>query len=541
MALSIIQNLGLRNPVRNQLRFGVNATEIHDATVTQSQLLILISDGDRPLENDTLNLDAEIMGGDIVFTFKDTPTGPYELPAYTSGTTQDYVTSLATRMRLITLINNNYILAEVVFGDYGILFTARVDNDARYDVVATPSGFAPSANSATNATVFVPPSNSGLLMQLWGLYDPLLFDDFVDLAAADEFDLLLEEVYPVDDDGNAYMPVEDVLRNLLSPTIPPPGSSTSLVAYDSYMPFYLKASEQYGDPVDVQVLLKSDVKWAYLAGRNQLSVVSVPDWTDVVYDTDLIVHFLSIWPNTEQIHAKTVLPEQEEYLAFIVPKSSFNIIVDLYYETGSPSIGYTLEALTDRAHDLILLPVGMNARSLASIDPTRRLRGYCIYLTTPPVGITPPPGNILSERRWYTVDHYPHERARQLLYWTSAGGVDTIVLHGDRQTSSVVESERSTRVVNEPATMADAKDTVDYVQTIGTECQAGSAYVTQAEQPALADLISSESIQELIDGTWWPVALIGKGTLPLGEEVQGLTSVPIEYRYALRETANSKA
>lgn len=532
MAINIVEELHSHIAVRNHARITARCSALYNTADERSALAVLIDDGDRPSDGDTITLTATVLGEDLELTFKDTPVyEDLDLPAYASGSTESYVDVLVAALRNIHSISSLYTITRVNAGAWGVLLRARAVNDGTYDIDAAVSGWTPVAISPIDVTPYVGVPNARAVFSLHALLDSSFFTTLEDALVDDLFELVNEESWPVNRiEGTASFSVHDQLRALLAATIPTPGGTAAITAWASFCPFYVRVGEEYGDPATIKPMTTTEVCWAYLAGRSEAERVDTSDWSDVLFANQM--KFLSPWPNGSALNAKEVVPEQEEYLAFVYDpaRASIRIKADLYYETGNEITGHLLEQLDGQDHELILTPVGVIARGLHLVDTSRRLRAYRIYLSTVA-------GSRLGEYRYYHVDYTNHRHTRQLMYWSTRGGCDTIVLHGTQEATAMPDMERSLRHVDVPATIPDANDAVAYLSGIKTERSAGTMYLTQAELPVLADLFASESVQILIGTRWIPIELIGKSEIATQNEAKRLEARKIEYRYALRPTA----
>ncbi len=533
MATTIETEPFLYSAVRNPIMVVANGSNMSSGVDEPAVLLIGFSGGDLPGDGDELTLESDVIG-EIVLVFASSPDGsPDEVTAFSSGTAVDYVTALAAELSARPELNTRYIITYLdLLGVPGLKFEARVANDATYNLAATAGGFTPATITPADVTPFTQPPSSMMRfsVSVWMMTSGLMpTEDDVP-----QFELEYEDEAPADREGNARFPFDDVLRNRLSPTIPPPGTDATMTAINSYCAYVVAAAERFGTPPRIHPSVRTSILFAYLTGRDEVARVNYPDWNDQLLLSGGRCRFLSTWPNTAISRPKIVLPGQEEYLTWLWQPTSVDVVlkVDLYYETGDNVTGHVLETFPDRTHELLITPVGFNARELASVDPTRRVRAYRIYLTDLS-------RLYYSELRYYEVDWRVHKQARQLLYHTSSGSIDTIVLHGRRTTKSVAVMERSERVTDMATTIHDARDTVAMLTSIGDEHEVGTTYLTRAELPVLADLIGSESVHELVGSEWIPVQLLDKDEVDGASDDPNLVARVISYRYAVRNRARS--
>lgn len=536
MATTVVDDLYEYNPLRNPVRYGVACSNLDAGAPVRPYLGIAFDIADMPANGDTLTLNSTVLGNDAVeFTFATSPAySDDELPAYASGTTQDYAILLAAALQAKYLISANYLVVAFDFGagNYGILLLAlNLSNDpdvALYspdqDLTWSSVGWVELSEVTVNANSFELPANAAIIFQLFADFDNPNIDDR----------LLLEEEYPPDYRGKAWVEVQDALRALLAPTFPAPDSAVVTTAYDSYTSFVIRAFERYGDPAISYPALISDRCYAYLAGRNEIQRAEFPNYEDQVIRIGTNIRFLTTWPNNDSNYPKAITPEQVEFLAWIFPSDRGNnwiLKADLYYETGSDTLAHSLFTIDNKNSQLLICPVGVDQNLLADVDPTRRLRAYRVYLTNS--GST-----VRSEYRYYTVDHRYHLYTTPLTYWTPSGGLDTLHLQGAAKSEADVDMQRSHRHVIAPTTSVEANDTVSHLITTGEVFEQGTCYLKQQELPALKDLIASEDVRMLLDDEWVPVEILNKGDIDLTEQGAGIQSRAIKYRRAHTDRAS---
>ena len=144
----------------------------------------------------------------------------------------------------------------------------------------------------------------------------------------------------------------------------------------------------------------------------------------------------------------------------------------------------------------------------------------------------------MSERRWYRVKYDHVEHYRQLHYLNSQGGWDTLALAGPKEEGLLVERTLSSRIVTDPTTLVEARDSVVVMDALDNAHQAGLAMLRADELPALKELMGSEAIVERINAEHWPVVMLEEKA-DLENEADQLHARIIKFRYALRNTAHS--
>jgi hypothetical protein len=504
------------NPVRNPVRVAVSG----DYFITAGQVgtaRITFNGSDMPADGDTLTIAVATLGIEEVFTFRTTPAQVNDITAYSSGDVNTWISST-----LVPAVRANYHIG-TLFDVTSSPLTMRVAPRAgtAYPAVITADGFTPTdiIYSPDNIPPVTQEEYSAVL-QVWS--EPS--------AANGTYLLRSEEDYQPNSAGQVTVPIEDILRTYLAPAVPTLEGGITLNAASTHARFYIRAGERYGDPIVVRPMVTSPVKWAYLAGRAELQRTTFPNWDTEIFGSPTVIKFLSIWPNTDQRYPKLVAPGQPEFLSFIFPDnrgSVFNLRADLYWETGSATTAHLVQAFTGQDFRNIIVHAGFTKLALEAVDPTRRLAGYRLYITNSGV-------SLRSEYRYFRIDRRYRQSRRYLVYWTSAGGLDTLVLHGQRQAEGKVKLNTSNTI---STGMRDVNERLD---SMDQEYQQGTAHLSQAELPALIELQGSEQRHEYDGAVWRPVQLVGMRDLALDREDNGLESRSIAYRYAATDRAASR-
>jgi hypothetical protein len=504
------------NPVRNPVRVGVSG----DYFITAGQVgtaRITMDAADMPADGDTLTVAVPALGIEEVFTFRTTPSVVNDISAYVSGDVNTWISGT-----LIPAVRANYHIG-TLFDVTSSPLTMRVAPRAgtAYPAVITVDGFTPNEILYNPANIAPETQQDySVVLQVWS--EPS--------AGNGTYLLRSEEDYQPDGTGAITVPVEDILRTYLSPVVPTLEGGNTLDATATHARFFIRAGERYGDPIVVRPMVNSTVKWAYLAGRSEQQRTTYPNWDTEIFGSPTAIKFLSIWPNTAQRYPKWVAPGQPEFLSFIFPDARgtvFNLRADLYWETGSATTGHLVQAFTSQDFRNIIVHAGFTKLALEAVDPTRTLAGYRLYLTNSGT-------SLRSEYRWYHIDRRHREHRRYLVYWTSAGGLDTLVLHGQRQADGKVQMTLSNTITT------GMRDVSERLESLDQEYEQGTAHLRQAELPALIELLASEQRHEY-DGTLWrPVQLVGMRDLALDVEANGLASRSIAYRYAATDRAASR-
>lgn len=534
MPFTVTKDLNALHPVRNEVLYGARSDVYNTSAGTAMSMQLIFNNSDIPVNNDSFRI--QLLGNDFylpVFTFKTTvpdataykciityaASGSVDVQAWI----EDHV---LPKLRGSYLLYNWFEMEYTSSGaHHGVLFTAREvgTHIGVTDVLET--GFAWQTQSIVDGVDAVTEANFSLPAQLW----------VEEVQGSDEFVLAVEDEYPPDTQGGAEMEVAEVLRDYLAPMLPTAGLSAPMALVDCWRRFFVRFVEKFSTPpIAGGATQDSDICHAYLAGMKEVDRVNYPDWADFIIPGDQC-NFLTAWPNTELAHAKKVMLDQEEYLAFIVPHIGSNdlkVKANLFFTDGTSNLNQTLhDIVAPEFGQMYVVPVGIERTGLHLVDPTRTIANYRVRVTLAS-------GSTISEVRFFEYDPAHRQRARQLHFFNSQGGTDTLVLYGERSNKPEVDMQESDRSTRGSTTLEEARATVRRLRTMSDAFEAGTAYLLPAEVEAVKDLVASERIVELVGDEHWPVrALTTKG--PPSDEADGLLSFAFKYRYDLNNTAQS--
>lgn len=541
MALTINTDLKPWNPVRCPVIYQVTSDE-YVQTAGQAPLHRMVFNGsDMPVAGDSIdiyidpNLDGGYAGTLLVTltAVAGTPSGNgNEFLEYTSGSVDDWITD-----ELIPRLKENYYLATYfdINNDTSNAVTFELTDLDQDPVMAYANGFTPTTSTSSMGATEVLAENFGLIFQLW------VEDDY----QSGDFVKVLQEVYPANSKGSATFKPHEVLRDELAPHMPSATMTTAVVMTKMARHFFIRTSEQYGDPVAQYPVTTSDTVLAHLAGRDEVDRLNYPDWQDQLYPSANAHQFLTTWPNTSQESAKRITEAQREFLATLEPALGFTynsvkLKADLYFTDGTSSLANVLDTVTPSEEGRpLLFAVGVEARSLAAIQPSKVIDHYNVYIT---VGVPISPGvyqdQRYSERRWYRVDYRVHENYRQLHYFNSQGGVDTMALTGERSRKLQVQRMVSERHTEEIGTLDDARDVEVRLSTLDQPMEVGTVYLNRDEAHAIRELYASERVVERVNAQHWPVQVLDE-KLDVDDEATDLKAFKVKFRHSFRNTALS--
>lgn len=529
MAITVVNDFRPWCPVRNEaaITLQTNAATTPGAI---SFVRILFDAGDMPVQDDTLELrlDPGLQGGGagtqlVLLTFKNSPSGATEVQTYSGGSVASWVEN-----HLIPKLQANYWLSThydfSVDGsspDYGVLIEAK-EPGAEFDLMPYHTGYTPDTSLAMPGTGIVYTANFAIRVQLWA--EEVLGDG--------DYRMVHEEEYPPDVLNRVHFDAAPILRSNLAPAMPAANMTTAVARPNMAARFYTRFCERSGQPITTGPVGQSATRIAHLAGRHEPG--RLLDWQTWLKPTNLISRFLTAWPNTTRDRAKVVVPGSREFLTVITPDinnlTAIRLCVDIEYTDGTTTIAHQLEQVSSLTDGMpLLFAVGIEARNLQALEPSKTIHRYRAYLRT---GLN----SLMSEYRYYRVDHRLLERVRQLHYFNSMGGVDTMLITGAQELSSAVDVVRSQRYVRRPESLFELRDTVSHLNSLRRERSAGSVWLRKDERAELDELLASEMIVERVGNEHWYVELLDREA-ELVKEEEDLASFIVNWRHAHTDAA----
>lgn len=284
----------------------------------------------------------------------------------------------------------------------------------------------------------------------------------------------------------------------------------------------------------------SEVATVVAAGRGHEDILTNPDWKNMLtrtVDGADIFRFLTNWPNLSRQTAKVITPGQVEYLCFIAPDDIdadfYELTVHIEYTDGSQS---GAQVLADFSADLkggrvYCIPFGVDLRDLWSIEPTKVPHIIRVAVEHPLDDHTRDPD---SESRWFRVDYNYHEHHRQLHYFNSLCGIDTLLLTGDASASLDPDIDLSGRtVLAADTTLASQRIELPRFNGFSEVYRVAGRMLNRAEIIAARELYFSDNIVERdAQGIVRPVVLTANKA-PSLEEAERFRGLPVQYRYNL--------
>jgi hypothetical protein len=223
---------------------------------------------------------------------------------------------------------------------------------------------------------------------------------------------------PADAAGRTSFEVQELLEPFVAPVLPAVGQADVQRVDGAFRRFYLKHFERTttGDgalkTVDTNYLLHGGLDyWEAAVGTwfTSWQTARMP--------------FLSWEPTT-----KKVLPDQPEYLYFMVPKvnvASFQVHLGLAWADGTSTDVVLATRIEVRRYEVFCLPTGPGPLDIATREASagKRVLSYTL-------DVRDETGQPLSETRTYLLDRKPCPVRRYFLYANSLGGWNTLVCRG---------------------------------------------------------------------------------------------------------------
>jgi hypothetical protein len=223
---------------------------------------------------------------------------------------------------------------------------------------------------------------------------------------------------PADEAGRTTFEVQELLEPFVAPLPPALGQAAVQRQDGAFCRFFLRYFERTADGDGASTTVNTNY---LLRGGLDYWEAAVGTWFNGYQAANL--PFLTWEPTT-----KKVLPDQPEYLFFMVPRANvaaFRYRARLTWADGST----TTEVLADRTdllrYEVFCLPAGPEQLALPSREA---LAGQLVVRYT--LDVLDEAGAPLSEVRTYLLDRRPAPVRRYFLYANSLGGWNTLVCRG---------------------------------------------------------------------------------------------------------------
>jgi hypothetical protein len=294
---------------------------------------------------------------------------------------------------------------------------------------------------------------------------------------------------PADVNGRTTFEVQELLEPFVTPQVPVVGQAAGRVD-GVFCRFFLKHYERTADGDSVSTTVETN----YLVhGGLNFYEAAVGTWFNGYQAQQL--PFLTWEPR-----AKKVLPDQPEYLYFMVPPGTvgqvtFALRQRLHFVDGSYQ-DYDGLPRTGQVFEIFCLPAGP-----AQLDLGQKETAAGKLATHYELSVRDDAGTVLSEVRSYRLDRRPCRVRRYFLYANSLGGWNTLVCRGNASLDLATKTAASANARPAGYDVLRGDYTINRRTGLPTlHCYAGTR--TPAQWLADQDFLLSERVLLLKDGRY---------------------------------------
>lgn len=236
--------------------------------------------------------------------------------------------------------------------------------------------------------------------------------------------------------------------------------------------------------------------------------------------------------------------EQKQFLYFLVHTDNpygalfINSYELLFTVTAGNGLTYTKSIVPDEryyAGTIICLPSGYTQQNLQDILPVGELPvSYTVELKQTIGSIGDIETTTLAIAN-YTIEHRAFYNTKQLFYYNSAGGLNTLVLRGEIEFAAEYEKQNAERIQLPDYFRNNVPEALSLVmKPEETQVSKGATgFISKSEAEQLRDIFLSENVYELKYGKLIPV-IINSRNVKFYANRDSLISLQIEWQDAFR-------
>jgi len=414
--------------------------------------------------------------------------------------------ALAAALQLNYLLNRDF---EITVAGTEITFTARATGTAYQLEITLPTGIT-AGSTDTDGVDEVLNANYKhfarvLSENVWG---------------SGTYAAIAEMFADADSSQQSIHYLEGVLRGIMRDLadVPTFNQTTRTTAANILRRYQVDFAEFYGAVPTVQKLYNSGI---YYALNGELPTDQWPGY-DFIDKLSAQKFFLTNRP--QKIDTWSDAQQYLYFMNYLNATINFTMWVRMYYtdNTSATTNFATISGLNK--YDTVIIPVGFSQLNIASIDPSKTISHYQVWLT--PAGIETPASRPMR----FFLKPKPYF-GRHFIFQNKKGGFDTL-LCADQATSRPIEKEQRRAFVpynyakTDGALKSDVKEAYES-HTIS------SIFLRKEEAEAALEIVSSPQVY-LVGATGFIRVSIEGGELPATDEAADLFTVEFTYRYSLQ-------
>lgn len=301
--------------------------------------------------------------------------------------------------------------------------------------------------------------------------------------------------------------------------------------------FYYRYAERFGDPPATGDFTSSTLRHAWLAGIPLHKL-----------DTELSTYVNSN-PNKfltwqSRTNPKVVTPTEHQFLYWLNQRDESHetffprVMADIYFTNGDTLLNQQLIAATDsnaiRKHRIAIVPAGYTQLDIGSIDPSKVVQRYEVWLEFPGDPII-----TLTEKFPFIVDYTNHPQSYTFAIPNSLGGLDWISTHGEsiltlnNEKESILVDDFRARQVTEALLKEYANDSF-------TSFSVPICFGTKDEADRARDWLLSRKQAWIVGSDSYIPISINPGQVSPVSDQPGVYQVDIQFRHAFNDNNYGK-
>lgn len=411
----------------------------------------------------------------------DLPTGT----GFTSVTL--YAQEIAKYIRANTLVSRYYLVS--LDGD-NVLLMAKQGIKELVPTSTTTSGGEPSLSSFSqyyNSVESIKSKKVSIKVYVEELYNS---NSFVEVS---------HSFVPIDQQGNAYVNIEDVIhtelvRNELS-TLPP--YTGDVWIQNTNRKYYLK----YALTVDNEIINEETETLPYLAVLGGISISD--EMIQSPFDYLLATKkFLNWQPTT-----KKITPTESEYISWINylnKTASIRLKVVLHFNDGTVSL-QTLNQYdkTLSAYEIVTFDISFSTLGISSFETsTKKIIKWNLFIESSAFA-------FVSEKKEFYLDRSFVRNARDIVYLNSFSMPEVIHTHGKWTKGLEVARDISSKILSNERTTINGQE-FQFNQESRNNYTARTSFLTKSQSEAFEEVVLEALLFVQENGEYYPLLLIDK-------------------------------
>lgn len=414
--------------------------------------------------------------------------------------------AIAAALRLNFLLNRDFI---ITVAGTTITFTARATGTAYQLEITLPTGITFGATDTDGVDEVLNANYKHfarvLAENVWG---------------SGTYAAIAEMFADADSSQQSIHYLEGVLRGIMRDLadVPTFNQTTRTTAANILRRYQVDFAEFYGAVPTVQKLYNSGI---YYALNGELPTDQWPGY-DFIDKLSAQKFFLTNRP--QKIDTWSDAQQYLYFMNYLTATTNFTMWVRIYYtdNTAATTNYATISALNK--YDTVIIPVGFSQLNIASIDPSKTISHYQVWLT--------PVGNSTTAARpmRFELKNKPYF-SRHFIFQNKMGGFDTL-LCADQASARQIEKEQRNAFVPYNFTKYDGALKSEVANSYETH-KTSSIFLRKEEAEAALEIISSQHVY-LVGATGFIRVDIEGGEIAATNEAADLFSVEFSYRYSLQ-------